>query len=159
MSKRCELTGTGVMSGHNVSHSNRKTNRKFLPNLQAISFKSDALNIKITLRITAATLRTVNKYGNIDAFLINYRFNKLTEEAQKLRNKVKKALIKKGEYDNVKVVKEKKVVKKKTKKEEKKAKKADVKVEKKVESKKKVEKTVESKKKVEPKKKVEKKGE
>jgi large subunit ribosomal protein L28 len=117
MSKRCELTGTGVMSGHNVSHSHRKTKRKFLPNLQTTSFRSDALNVNVTLKITAATLRTVNKYGNIDAFLINYGFDKLTEEAQVLRNKVKKALIKKGEYDNVKIIKERKIKKPKTKKE------------------------------------------
>lgn len=117
MSKRCELTGIGVMSGHNVSHSNRKTKRKFLPNLQSISFYSDALNSNVTLKVTAATLRTVNKYGNIDSFLINYGCNKLTDEAKVLRNKIKRALIKKGEYDNVKVVKEKKVRNVKTKKE------------------------------------------
>ena len=141
MSKVCELTGTGVMSGHNVSHSNRKTKRRFLPNLQTIAFHSDALNVKITLKITSATLRTVNKYGNIDSFLINYGCNKLTEEAQKLRTKVKKALIKKGEYENVKIVKEKKAAKPKTKK-EKKAEKVTKEVK-------------ETKKKAEPKKKVE----
>jgi large subunit ribosomal protein L28 len=104
MSRRCDLTAAiGVVSGNNVSHSNRKTKRRFLPNLCQNSFASSALGIKINLRVAAATLRTINKYGNIDNFLINYRFNKLTDQGKKLRNKIKKALIKKGLFDEMKV--------------------------------------------------------
>ena len=90
------------MSGNNVSHSNRKTRRRFLPNLNKLSFKSEALGVKLNFKIAACTLRTINKYGNIDNFLVNYRFNKLTDTAKKVRGKVVKALTKKGELDAIK---------------------------------------------------------
>ena len=108
MSRKCDLIEISVMSGNNVSHSNRKTKRKFYPNLHQLSFLSDALGVKIKLKVASATLRTVNKYGNIDSFLINYRYNRLSDLGKKLRNKVKKSLIKSGQIDNVKVVKTKK---------------------------------------------------
>ncbi len=115
MSRRCELLGTGVMSGNQISHSNRKTKRRFLPNLKTVSFKSEALGTDLTLKVTAASIRTINKYGNIDNFLVNYRNSKLTESAQKLRLQVKKKLIKLGKFEEVKIVKEKKAVKKQVK--------------------------------------------
>jgi len=113
MSRKCELLAVGVMSGNKVSHSNRKTRRRFLPNLKEVSLKSDTLGCELSLRVAASTLRTVNKYGNIDNFLVNYRNAKLTESAQKLRRQIKKKLIKLGKLEEVKVVKEKKVVAKK----------------------------------------------
>ncbi len=105
MAKRCELTGVGVMSGNNVSKSKRRTRREFLPNLKEITLKSDALGANLTFKIAAAALRTINKYGSLDSFIINYRCSKLTDEAKKLRKKVEKALISKGEFDNVKIIK------------------------------------------------------
>ena len=118
MSRRCDLLAVGVMSGNKVSHSNRKTRRRFLPNLKTMSFRSDVLGVDVTLKVAASTLRTVNKYGNIDNFLVNYRQAKLTDLAVNLRNKVKRKLIKSGKLEEVKVVKEKKkpVVKKLAKK-------------------------------------------
>lgn len=110
MSRRCDLLAVGVMSGNSVSHSNRKTRRRFLPNLKKISFKSDSLGVGINLKVAASTLRTVNKFGNIDNFLVNYRYSKLTEEAQKLRRQIKKKLIKLGKLEEVKIAKEKKVI-------------------------------------------------
>ena len=110
MARRCELLGVGVMSGNKVSHSNRKTRRKFLPNLRTITFKSDVLGSDVSLSIAASTLRTVNKYGNIDNFLINTRFGKLTEDAIKLRAKIKRKLVKTGKLEEVKFVKEKKAI-------------------------------------------------
>ena len=56
MAKRCQLTGKAPMFGHNVSHSNRKTNRRFDPNLQKITFYSDALRQRIPLRVTTRVL-------------------------------------------------------------------------------------------------------
>ena len=110
MSRRCDLIAkVGVMSGNNVSHSNRKTRRRFLPNLCQTSFASEALGVSVNLKVAAATLRTVNKYGNIDNFLVNYRFNQLSDEAKQLRTKVKKALIKKGLFEDVKVKSRKKI--------------------------------------------------
>ena len=104
MSRRCDLiSAVKVMSGNNVSHSNRKTRRKFYPNLHNLAFPSNVLGVKVRLKVAASTLRTVNKYGDIDNFLINYRFAKLTDLGKKLRNKVKKLLIAKNQFDAVKV--------------------------------------------------------
>ncbi|MBU6141251.1 MAG: 50S ribosomal protein L28 [Proteobacteria bacterium] len=108
MSRRCDLLAVGVMSGNKVSHSNRKTRRRFLPNLQTLSFKSDTLGVELNLKVATSTLRTINKFGSIDNFLVNYRYAKLTPEAQKIRNKIKQKLIKSGRLDEVKIVKEKK---------------------------------------------------
>jgi len=113
MSRRCELLAVGVMSGNNVSHSKRRTKRKFRPNLKEISFKSDTLGVNVNLKVTASTLRTVNKYGNIDNFLVNYRFKKLTESARKLRRQIIKKLTKENRLEEVKIVKENKKFEKK----------------------------------------------
>lgn len=103
MSRRCDLLNVSPATGNNVSHSNRKTRRRFLPNLNKLSLKSEALGIKLNFKIAASTLRTINKYGNIDNFLVNYRFNKLSETARKYRTKVIKSLSKKGELDALKI--------------------------------------------------------
>lgn len=114
MSRKCDLLAVGVMSGNKVSHSNRKTKRKFLPNLQSLSFKSDSLGVELNFRVAASTLRTINKYGSIDNFLVNYRYAKLSTEGRKLRIKIKQKLIKAGKLDEVKIVKEKKKIQKKS---------------------------------------------
>lgn len=108
MSRKCELLAVGVMSGNQVSHSNRKTRRRFLPNLCDVSLKSEILGSSLNLRIAASTLRTVNKYGSIDNFLVNARFSKLTSLGQKLRRQIKKKLISLGKLDEVQFVSEKK---------------------------------------------------
>lgn len=107
MSRRCELLGTGVMSGNKVSHSNRKTRRRFLPNLQTLSFKSDVLGTDVSIKVTTATLRTINKYGNIDSFLVNCRHSKLTDLGKALKSKIKKKLIKLDKLSEVKILREK----------------------------------------------------
>lgn len=103
MAKKCELLNVGVMSGNKVSHSNRKTRRKFYPNLKHVSLRSEVLGVNLILKIATSTLRTVNKHGNIDNFLVNYRFAKMTEKARNLRVKIKRKLIKEGKLDEVKV--------------------------------------------------------
>lgn len=104
MSRRCDLLAVGVMSGNKVSHSNRKTRRRFLPNLKTIALHSDSLGVDLTLKVAISTLRTINKYGNIDNFLVNYGFAKLTVLGQTLRNKIKRKLIKTGKLEEVKVI-------------------------------------------------------
>lgn len=106
MSRKCDLLAVGVMSGNNVSHSNRKTKRRFLPNLKHVSLKSDCLGVNVNLKVATSTLRTINKHGNIDNFLVNCRFAKLTVKGQSLRNKIKKKLIKTEKIDEVKISKE-----------------------------------------------------
>lgn len=112
MSRKCDLLAVKPMSGNKVSHSNRKTRRRFLPNLRTVSFKSDALGVSISFNVAASTIRTINKYGTIDSFLINYRYAKLTDSALKLRQKIKNKLIKLNKLDEVKIVREKKSDKK-----------------------------------------------
>lgn len=92
MSKRCDLVGTGPQSGNLVSHSNRKTRRRFEPNLHIVSLHSEALNQSVSLRITAATLRSVDHNGGLDNFLITTADSKLTLKARNLKKKIKKAL-------------------------------------------------------------------
>jgi large subunit ribosomal protein L28 len=108
MSRRCDLLDVGVMSGNKVSHSNRKTRRKFRPNLKELSFKSDTLGVNLNLKVATSTLRTINKYGNIDNFLVNFRFAKLTEIAKRIRLKIKKKLIKTGKLEEVRIIKKSK---------------------------------------------------
>ncbi|MBV6447108.1 50S ribosomal protein L28 [Nitrosomonas sp.] len=72
MARVCEVTGKKPMSGHNVSHANNKTKRRFLPNLQRRRFWVESENRWISLRLTNAALRTIDKNG-IDAVLAKMR--------------------------------------------------------------------------------------
>jgi len=72
MARVCEVTGKKPMSGHNVSHANNKTKRRFLPNLQHRKFWIESENRWISLRISNAALRTIDKNG-IDAVLVKMR--------------------------------------------------------------------------------------
>ena len=89
MSRRCELTGVGPMVGHNVSHSNVKTKRRFLPALSPASLHSEALGQTYKLRISNAALRTVDYKGGLDAFLLGARDEKLSTRALKIKKQVK----------------------------------------------------------------------
>jgi large subunit ribosomal protein L28 len=97
MAKKCELTGVGPQYGNNVSHSNRKTRRRFVPNIQVVSFLSDALKRSVRLRLTAATIRTVDHNGGLDAYLLSTSNKKLTDEARRLKRQIKKAQAPKAE--------------------------------------------------------------
>jgi large subunit ribosomal protein L28 len=92
MGRSCALTGKHVQFGHNVSHSNRKTNRRFLPNIQSVSLLSEALGRSVTLKVSTRALRTVQKQGGLDAFLIKADDAKLTDKALRLKRQVKKIL-------------------------------------------------------------------
>jgi large subunit ribosomal protein L28 len=90
MARRCPVTGKGVQVGHNVSHSNRKTKRRFLPNLQQTSVLSDVLG-SIRLRVSAAAIRTIDHKGGIDAFLRDTPDSKLSLEIRRLKRRVERA--------------------------------------------------------------------
>jgi len=92
MPRRCELTGTTPQTGHNISHSNRKTHRTFDVNLQNATFYSDALGRAVPLRVTTRAIRTVQKVGGLDAFLVKTDDRKLPPEGLHLKRMVKKAL-------------------------------------------------------------------
>ncbi len=92
MSRRCELTGKAVQTGHNVSHANNKTKRRFLPNLCAVTLISDVLNERVRLRVSAAALRTVEHRGGLDAFLVKAKADELSERAALLKRRVVRAV-------------------------------------------------------------------
>ena len=89
MSRVCELTGKGVMTGNNVSHANNKTRRRFLPNLVNVTLQSEALGQPVRLRIAAAALRTVEHRGGLDAFLVKEPEANLSPRARVIRRQVK----------------------------------------------------------------------
>jgi large subunit ribosomal protein L28 len=91
MSRRCDLTGKTAQVGHKVSHSNRKTKRRFLPNLLNVTLISDALGRSVKLRISASALRTIDHRGGLDAFLMRAKDDEL---APKVRD-LKRAIVKK----------------------------------------------------------------
>ena len=91
MSRRCELTGKAVLSGHLVSHSNHKTKRKFLPNLCSVTLQSDALRRSVRLRISAHALRSVEHRGGLDAFLTKAREEELSPNARALKREIAKS--------------------------------------------------------------------
>ena len=91
MSRVCELTGKGPMSGNSVSHANNKTRRRFLPNLNDVTLISDALGQSFKLRISAAALRTVDHRGGLDAFLAKAKDEELSAKALKIKKDIAKA--------------------------------------------------------------------
>jgi large subunit ribosomal protein L28 len=90
MSRRCELTGKGVQAGHRVSHANNRTKRVFRPNLHTVTLASDALGRSVRLRVCMNALRTLDRSGGLDAFLINARDQALSERALRLKREIVK---------------------------------------------------------------------
>lgn len=80
------------MVGHNVSHSNIKTKRRFLPALKAAKLHSEALGQNFTLRITNAALRTLDFRGGLDAFLVKASDDELSPRAQRIKRQLKAKL-------------------------------------------------------------------
>ncbi len=92
MSRRCELTGIGVLTGNRVSHSNIKTRRRYLPNLNQVTLQSDVLGRSFRFRIAASTLRTVDHRGGFDAFLVKAKAADMSPRARKVKKDVEAAL-------------------------------------------------------------------
>lgn len=91
MSRVCELTGKGPMSGNSISHANNKTRRRFLPNLNDVTMISDVLGQTFKLRVTAAALRSVDHRGGLDAYLAKAKDDELSTAAQKIKKEIAKA--------------------------------------------------------------------
>jgi large subunit ribosomal protein L28 len=85
MSTRCQLTGKGYLNGNNVSHAKNRTKRRFLPNLQKITFISEKLDSSFQLKVASSTIRTVEKNGGLDEFLLNTSNSKLPAKARKIK--------------------------------------------------------------------------
>ncbi|WP_435259738.1 50S ribosomal protein L28 [Thioclava sp. FR2] len=91
MSRVCELTGKGPMSGNTISHANNKTRRRFLPNLNEVTLASDVLGQSFKLRISAAALRSVDHRGGLDAYLAKAKDAELSAAALKIKKDIAKA--------------------------------------------------------------------
>jgi large subunit ribosomal protein L28 len=91
MTRRCELTGKGPMSGQLRSHAENKTKRKFRPNLLDVTLISDALQRSVRLRISAHALKSVERSGGLDAFLAKAKDEALSERCLRLKRDIKKA--------------------------------------------------------------------
>ena len=99
MSKKCELTGKNPMKGHNVSHANNKTKRRFIPNLKKVKFKSDLLKKSLKLTVSNAGVRSVDKKGSFDEFLKTVKNKDLSPRLKKL----KKSLLIRSPFQKKKV--------------------------------------------------------
>jgi large subunit ribosomal protein L28 len=91
MSRVCELSGKGPMTGNNISHANNKTRRRFLPNLNDVTLMSDVLGQSFSLRVSAHALRTVDHRGGLDAFLAKAKDAELSDRALKIKRDIEKA--------------------------------------------------------------------
>ena len=90
MSKTCQITGKKAMTGNNVSHANNRTKRKFLPNLQNVKLFSNVLEKYLNLKITVRTMRSVEKNGGLDSYLLKKSNRLLAPEAQKIKRSILK---------------------------------------------------------------------
>ena len=91
MTRRCELSGKLPMAGQNRSHAENKSKRTFRPNLCQVTLISDTLQRKFRLRVSAHALKTVERRGGLDAYLIKAKDEELSDRCQKLKREVKKA--------------------------------------------------------------------
>ena len=90
MARVCELTGRKPMVGHNVSHANNRTKRRFLPNLVSVTVVSEVLGRDVRLKISTSALRTIDKKGGLDAFLMGARDEALSPRVRRLKREIAK---------------------------------------------------------------------
>ena len=90
MSRRCELTGKAVLVGNLVSHSNRKTKTRFLPNLCNVTLISETLGRNVRLRVSTNALKSVDHNGGLDAFLLKAKAGDLSPKAVELKRQIEK---------------------------------------------------------------------
>lgn len=85
MSRKCDITKKGVKVGNNVSHSKRKTRRRFLPNVAKKSLFSEILQERVRIKVSAHGLRVIEANCGIDNYLLNTRVDKISDDMMKLR--------------------------------------------------------------------------
>jgi len=90
MSRICELTGKGRLTGNNVSHAKNRTKRVFLPNLQHVTLMSEALDRSYKFRVSTHGLRSVEHNGGLDNWLLKTADAKLSQRALKVKRELKK---------------------------------------------------------------------
>ena len=92
MPRICDLTGKASQFGHNVAHSNLKTNRRFAPNLQKVTLHSDVLGCGVKLRVSTRALRSVQHNGGLDRYLLSTADARLAEPGLRLKRKIRKRM-------------------------------------------------------------------
>ena len=97
MTKKCMISEKGVLAGNNNSYSKRKTRRRFMPNLQTVAIYSEILGTTVDIRITSNGLRTIEKNGGLDNYLLGTPVSKLSAESKKLRDRIAQAKEKKAQ--------------------------------------------------------------
>lgn len=88
MSRKCELTGVGVLYGNKVSHSQRKTSKRFEPNMRVVKFKSDLTGQEYRFRVIARCIRCVDKIGGFDQYMLKVASDVLSFKAQSIRKQI-----------------------------------------------------------------------
>ena len=91
MARRCELTGTGVLTGNNVSHAHNKSRRRFLPNVQQTTLLSETLGRSMRFKVSARCLRTIERHGGLDNYLAAAKPAVLSTKARRLKRDIAKA--------------------------------------------------------------------
>jgi large subunit ribosomal protein L28 len=91
MARRCSVTGKGVQVGHRVSHANNKTKHRFMPNLQSTRLMSDALGTQVRLKLSVNAIRTIEKNGGLDSYLLAAPDAQLSIDAIKVKHRIAKA--------------------------------------------------------------------
>ncbi|PCJ22981.1 MAG: 50S ribosomal protein L28 [Rickettsiales bacterium] len=97
MSRKCELTGVGVQYGNNVSHSQRKTRRRFEPNVKSVVYSSELTGEKYRMKIVVKTMRTIEKFGGFDAFMLGAKDSLMSIKAKKVKREIAKKQTEKTE--------------------------------------------------------------
>lgn len=95
MANRCGIVGKSVLSGNNVSHAHNKTRRRFLPNMQNVSFTSDILGRRVRLKISTNGIRTIEHNGGLDNFLLTTSADKFSAEIKSLQKLILKKSLEK----------------------------------------------------------------
>ena len=90
MARRCELTGKGTLVGNNVSHANNKTKRIYRPNLQTVALVSELLGNSYKLKVAMNTLRSVDKVGGLDPYILKAKDGVLSPKALRLKRAIAK---------------------------------------------------------------------
>ena len=96
MSRRCQITGKGVLAGNNVSHANNRTRRRFLPNLQDASLLSDILGLQVRMKLSTRAIRTIEHNGGIDAYILGTPQGRLSADAKALKRRLLRAQAKRA---------------------------------------------------------------
>ncbi|HJK87028.1 MAG TPA: 50S ribosomal protein L28 [Candidatus Megaira endosymbiont of Nemacystus decipiens] len=90
MSRKCELTGVAVQFGNNVSHSQRKTRRRFEPNVKNVTYNSDITGKKYKLKVVTKAIRTIEKLGGFDSYMLKVKNSVISHKAERIKNEIVK---------------------------------------------------------------------